>query len=110
MCMALALYHESRGEPLAGKAGVGYVIMNRVKDKDFPDSVCEVIRQPHQFGFIGMHLKVKNQKGFNNMIPISQKILTGEIKNPIGNRLYFNSYIHLKTKTRPIKIGGHYFW
>jgi spore germination cell wall hydrolase CwlJ-like protein len=104
------MYHESRGEVLAGKAGVGYVITNRVKNKDFPDSVCGVIRQPHQFGFISRGLKVKNQKEFDSLIPIAEGVISGKIKNPVGNRLYFNSYIHLKHKTKPIKIGGHYFW
>lgn len=34
---------ESGGEPFAGKIGVGNVVMNRVKSKEFPNTIFEVI-------------------------------------------------------------------
>ena len=43
VCMATALYHESRGEPLKGKLWVAKVVLNRGKDP------CVVIYTPHQF-------------------------------------------------------------
>ena len=42
-CMALNIYHESRSENLAGKFAVADVVMNRVKDRRYPDNVCGVI-------------------------------------------------------------------
>jgi spore germination cell wall hydrolase CwlJ-like protein len=42
-------YLEARGEPLEGKTAVVRTILNRVKSKDFPDSIEEVIYQPGQF-------------------------------------------------------------
>ena len=44
-CIALAVYFEARGEPLAGQLAVAQVIINRVNDKSYPDNVCDVIRQ-----------------------------------------------------------------
>jgi spore germination cell wall hydrolase CwlJ-like protein len=42
-CMALNIYHESRSENLAGKFAVADVVINRVNDRRYPDSVCGVI-------------------------------------------------------------------
>jgi N-acetylmuramoyl-L-alanine amidase len=45
MCLALNIYHEARGEPLAGQLAVGFSTMNRVADKRYPDTVCGVVKQ-----------------------------------------------------------------
>lgn len=45
LCLALAIYHESRGEPLAGQLAVGLVIMNRVDSPRHPDDICSVVKQ-----------------------------------------------------------------
>ena len=52
MCLALTIFLEARGEPLAGKYGVGEVILNRVESDLYPDTACEVVAQPHQFATI----------------------------------------------------------
>lgn len=52
MCLALALYHEARGEPHYGQLMVARVIVNRVQSKNFPDSICDVVMQPRQFSFV----------------------------------------------------------
>ena len=43
VCLALNIYHEARGEPPEGQLGVGWVVLNRVDDPRFPDSVCGVV-------------------------------------------------------------------
>lgn len=52
LCLALALYFESRGEPLQGQIAVGQVILSRVESPRFPDTICEVVMQPYQFEFL----------------------------------------------------------
>lgn len=52
MCLALALYHEARGEPHYGRLMVARVIVNRVQSNNFPDSICDVVMQPRQFSFV----------------------------------------------------------
>jgi spore germination cell wall hydrolase CwlJ-like protein len=42
-CLALALYHEARGEPLAGQIAVAATILNRVASRAYPDSICGVV-------------------------------------------------------------------
>ena len=47
--MARAVYGEARGEPYQGKVAVAAVILNRVRNKDFPNTVSGVIYQPWAF-------------------------------------------------------------
>ena len=44
-CLAEALYFEARGETLKGIVGVSEVILNRVDDSRYPNSVCGVVNQ-----------------------------------------------------------------
>lgn len=57
-CLALNIYHESRGDSFAGQAAVADVVMNRVEDDYYPDTVCEVVKQT---------VWIENWKG--NMVP-----------------------------------------
>ncbi|MEM6462474.1 MAG: cell wall hydrolase [Pseudomonadota bacterium] len=44
-CLALAIYHEARGEPLPGQLAVAVTIVNRVRSNAYPDTVCGVVYQ-----------------------------------------------------------------
>ena len=44
-CMALNIYYESRGSNLADKAAVADVVLNRVNDTRYPNTVCELVKQ-----------------------------------------------------------------
>ena len=44
-CMALNVYYEARGSNLADKAAVADVVLNRVNDTRYPDTVCGVVKQ-----------------------------------------------------------------
>lgn len=52
MCLAQAVYFESRGEPLDGQLAVARVIVNRADSRTFPDDYCSVITQRSQFSFV----------------------------------------------------------
>lgn len=43
MCMQFNIYHESRGEPVQGQIGTGWVTINRVQHRSFGDTPCEVV-------------------------------------------------------------------
>jgi N-acetylmuramoyl-L-alanine amidase len=51
-CMAVAVYHEARGESLEGQLAVARVIMNRAASGKYPTSWCGVVKQPWQFSFV----------------------------------------------------------
>ena len=44
-CLALNMYHEARSQGTAGLFAVSAVVINRVNDSRFPNSVCEVVYQ-----------------------------------------------------------------
>ncbi len=39
-CMAENIYFEGRAEPMVGKIAIGHVVMNRIEDERFPDTIC----------------------------------------------------------------------
>jgi len=51
-CIAVAVYHEARGESLEGQLAVARVIMNRAASGKYPPSWCATVKQPWQFSFV----------------------------------------------------------
>lgn len=47
--LAKAVYSEARGEPYVGQVAVAAVVLNRVKDSRFPNTISGVIYQPWAF-------------------------------------------------------------
>ena len=43
ICLARNVYHEARGEPVAGQHAVAEVTLNRVRSRHFPDTVCGAV-------------------------------------------------------------------
>ncbi|MBB6451261.1 N-acetylmuramoyl-L-alanine amidase [Geomicrobium halophilum] len=43
--LARIIHAEAKGEPYEGKIAVGHVILNRVADDQFPDSIYEVVHE-----------------------------------------------------------------
>lgn len=50
--MAKVVYGESRGEPYDGKVAVASVILNRARDKKFPKTIEQVIKQRGAFSCV----------------------------------------------------------
>ena len=50
-CGSQNVYFESQGEPGLGMVAVSQVVINRVKDKRWPDTICEVVWQNKQFSW-----------------------------------------------------------
>ena len=44
-CLALNMYYEARGSSHADRIAVSDVVLNRVKDSRYPDTICEVVYQ-----------------------------------------------------------------
>ena len=45
LCLALNVYHEAKNQPFIGQVAVAQVVMNRVYDQRYPNTVCEVVEQ-----------------------------------------------------------------
>lgn len=48
-CLAQNIYYEARGSSLADQAAVADVVLNRVKDSRYPNTICEVVHQGKQY-------------------------------------------------------------
>jgi spore germination cell wall hydrolase CwlJ-like protein len=44
-CLAKNIYFEARSDNLAGRYAVADVVLNRVKDRRYPETICKVIHQ-----------------------------------------------------------------
>ena len=44
-CLAQNIYHEARNDMLIGQFAVADVVLNRVDDKRFPNTICEVVKE-----------------------------------------------------------------
>ena len=79
MCMALNIYYESRSDNLAGQYAVADVVLNRVHDDRYPDTVCEVITQgpvkeSWKMKDIGLLTVNTNTLDHPNALPLYQKV------------------------------------
>lgn len=49
-CLALNIYHESRDQDDVGQVAVGFVTLNRVKSRRYPNTICGVVKQGYKPG------------------------------------------------------------
>lgn len=71
------IYCEAGGQPTKGKIAVANVILNRVKNKRYPNSVKGVIYQKYQFS--PTRTKSRKYRGLTNY-QVALKKYSGEIK------------------------------
>lgn len=114
--LARIIEAEAGGEPYKGKVAVGNVILNRVKSKDFPNTIYGVIFE--YFGNIPQFSPVHEGTIYNtpsqDSINAAKDALNGQ--RPVGDSTYFfnpskaagtwivNNKIYVST------IGGHAFY
>jgi len=86
ICMAHAIYFEAGNQDYDGKVAVASVIMNRVEGKGYPDSICGVVTQRHQFSYLlddsKHHLQIKNKidrQAFNESVRIGYHVAEGRL-------------------------------
>ena len=61
-CMAQNIYYEARGSNRADRIAVADVVLNRVKDTRYPNTICEVVKQGRQYADGSM---IRNQCQFS---------------------------------------------
>lgn len=115
LCLSMAIYHEARGEPIAGQIAVAEVVMNRVDDPRFPDTVCSVVKQKHQFAPAAQqNVPMKDETAKATAIVIATAVINSEIKTLDGNPVYFNTLTvspkHVSNKKDATIIGDHVFF
>jgi spore germination cell wall hydrolase CwlJ-like protein len=65
-CMAQNIYFESANQSFAGKLAVAHVVINRMEDLQFPNTVCDVVYQAKTFtNWKGNEVPIRNQCQFS---------------------------------------------
>jgi len=121
-CLAEALYFEARGEPIKGQLAVGEVVLNRVEDPRYPNSICKVVNQGTgrrfacQFTYTcdGKLETVFERDAYAISLKISKILLTThDRKLTKGSTHYHSNYVNPKWSKnfeRITKYGRHIFY
>ena len=135
ICLALNTYHEAKNQSLVGQIATAQVVMNRVADNRYPNTVCEVVKQgPHrpswenpekeypvkhrcQFSWYcdGKSDIPKNEKAWKKAQDYAYLVLYNRINLDVteGATHYHATYVRpawAKTKTRTTRIEKHIFY
>lgn len=105
-CLAVTIYHESRGEPLAGQYAVAYVILNRAESGKFPSSICGVVSQKGQFGGYKPRAKINDKEAWEQ----ANRVAKASIKLHEAGFDTTNGALYFNTSKKGLKIGNHGFY
>lgn len=124
-CMAMNIYHEARGEPIAGQYAVAEVTLNRTHSREFPATVCQVVYQKYwnarrkisvpAFSWTGQTVTTNfNSAAWRQAKEIARTVLTHDGIPTLQGALYYHS-IDIKPAwaryhKRITTIGRHIFY
>jgi N-acetylmuramoyl-L-alanine amidase len=108
--LAKIIHAEAGAEPYVGKVAVGGVILNRVQNSKFPQTIAGVIYQPHAFESVSNG--IINRPASRESLKAARDALNGW--DPSGGAIYF--FNPAKTRNRWIwarriinRLGKHVF-
>ncbi len=114
-CLATAVFYEARSESLAGQLAVANVVIERSRSGRFPSSLCGVITQRGQFGFVrnGRLPSVpESSDQWDTAKAIAQIALNDGWQDPAEGSLYFHAARVQPSWGREMvtQIGHHIFY
>ncbi len=133
-CLALNIYHEARNQSIAGQIAVAQVVMNRVKDPRYPNTICGVVLQgPHrpswkdktrmypvrhrcQFTWYcdGKSDKIKDVQAYKDALNVAELIKSNAMLDITSGATHYHAEwvtpSWAKRKTRTTKIEDHIFY
>ena len=121
-CLTAAIYHEARSEPLDGQRAVAQVVLNRVRDRAFPATVCGVVYQGSnrrtgcQFSFTcdGSMLRPHDVAAWARARVVAQMALSGSVYAPVGAATSYHANYVLPwwapSLSRVAAVGSHIFY
>ena len=129
VCLAMNVYWEARSQSTVGQIAVAQVVINRVNDDRYPDSVCDVVTQgvrhsgsdvpvKHkcQFSWFCDGLKdyPKDHKAWAKSMMVAISVLDGKTVDMLDGATHYhavNVYPEWAlTKTRTARIDNHIFY
>lgn len=123
-CLARNIYFEAAKEPFEGKVGVAQVVMNRVEDGQFANTICGVVYQKNkvyekiicQFSWYcesPSKLKVRSDEHYKESYEVAKKVLLEGFRlSVLDDALYYHAdYVNPRWKLKRItKIGAHIYY
>jgi N-acetylmuramoyl-L-alanine amidase len=118
-CMAVAVYHEARGESLEGQLAVARVIMNRAASGKYPTTWCGVVKQPWQFSFVNPRTGYmpgvdQASAAWRKALGITRLAMANAVQSVSTDCLWYHAdYVAPswgRRLTRVEKIGAHIFY
>lgn len=122
-CLATAIYFEARGESYRGQVAVAQVVLNRVKDRRYPDTICGVVfqnqsrRNSCQFSFAcdGIPETINDRQSWAQAEDIAKRFTAGELYlTEVANATHYHAtYVRpawAPRMTKVTQIGLHIFY
>ncbi|CCV08405.1 conserved hypothetical protein [Mesorhizobium metallidurans STM 2683] len=122
-CLATAVYFEARGESARGQAAVAQVILNRVRNPAYPNTVCKVVYQNDdwfnrcQFSFAcdGIADRITDKAAYGLARDVAMAVAAGKIFLPdvASSTHYYASYVNpgwARAMEKMTRIGSHLFY
>jgi spore germination cell wall hydrolase CwlJ-like protein len=122
-CLANAIYFEARGESVRGQAAVAQVVLNRVRNPTYPNTVCGVVYQNQhlknrcQFSFAcdGKKDRITSAASYKVAGEVAMAVTAGKIFLPevASSTHYYAQYVSprwARSMEKMKKIGLHIFY
>ncbi len=122
-CLASGIYFEARGETARGQAAVAQVILNRVRNPAYPDTICDVVYQNEdwrnrcQFSFACDNIKdrIRSEYHWKMARDVAMAVTAGKIWLPeVGSSTHYHAvYVRpawARTMKKVGRIGLHVFY
>ncbi|WP_339915580.1 cell wall hydrolase [uncultured Brevundimonas sp.] len=121
-CLTQAIYYEAGLEPTAGQEAVAQVVLNRVRDPNYPNSVCGVVYEGAervtgcQFSFTcdGALARGPASEPWKRAHTVAQRSLNGYVAADVGTATHYHAdYVRpwwAPTLNKLTQIGAHIFY
>lgn len=121
-CLTQGVYYEAALEPAAGQEGVAQVILNRVRDPNYADTVCGVVFEGAerttgcQFSFTcdGALGQAPVGWAWERARRVAERALAGHVATAVGTATHYHAdYVHpwwSPTLNKLTQIGAHIFY
>lgn len=121
-CLTQAVYYEAALEPTEGQEGVAQVVLNRVRDPNYPNTVCGVVYQGAerttgcQFSFTcdGALARAPIAWAWTRAARVAERALAGHVATRVGTATHYHAdYVHpwwSPTLAKITQVGAHIFY
>lgn len=121
-CLSQAIYYEAALESTMGQEAVAQVILNRVRDPNYPNSICGVVFQGAerstgcQFSFTcdGALSQPPVAWAWDRASKVAERALAGHVAVRVGTATHYHAdYVHpwwSPTLSKIDQIGAHIFY